>query len=1650
MPRVTAAVEGSSPVGHVSRVSSLVGVILAGLAAGLGAVALVGWVAGVPLLASFGADKMPMAPIAAVLFLLFGAAIFLLGRGPQSPAARRTAAVLGLAGTGVSLILLVLASMGIRWSVERLGMRIAGSMAGIPIGHMSPVTAACFAMAGASFLALWWPAPARRWPAVAAFCPAAFVTLTSAVLLLACLYGPPILYGSGTIPPALTTSLAFLMLGGSLLLSSRSLAATGEGPSEARGHRPAYVFALIFVLLAAGIVTVGYLYFQRHERYYRAQAEKELLAVARLRVVQLVDWRQGRTGDAEMFFANPGFSALAARYLDDGQDPLAKEPLRVWLNKTVQHADCDRVILLDAANVGRMSVPDKAEPVDVPILRAAPDVLQSGKIRVLDLYLCERDGRVYMAVLVPLLAGPENRKVGVLALCIDPAKSLYPKLSAWPAPSPTAETLLVRRDGDDVLFLNELRFRKDTALKLHVPLKGERELAAAKAAMGQEGIVEGVDYRGVPVVAAVYSVPGSPWSLVAHKDKSEILAPVRERWWLTVTLCGVLLVAAGVAVGLVWWRQSVYFYRGRSLAADALRASEVQYRRLFEAAMEGILILDAQTGMVVDVNPFLVDLLGFSREQFLGKAVWELGFLKDVLANQEKFAQLQEKGYVRYEDLPLETADGQRINVEFVSNTYLVNRHKLIQCNIRDITERKRTASFREAIIERMGDGLCVCHEIPEPPYVAFTVWNARMTEITGYTLEQINRLGWYQAMYPDPELQARAAERMARMRDGDDLANEEWEVTCADGGKRTLAISTRTLQNTNDGVHMLAIMRDITERKRAETVLRERMAHIQLAMQVARMGFWQLDVPSGTITTLHGRGPVFGLPDDSTATTGAFLALVHPDDRAMVAEHLRLAIEAREPYQAAFRIVLPDGALRWVSACGHCSRDEAGRPLALIGVDLDITEWKQAEQRREETLRQGLGIRALQRSLLSPAPLDDTLKAITDGIVQIFDADFCRIWLIRPGDLCERDCLYAEVHDGVHRCGHRDRCLHLMASSGRYTHTDGKGHRRVPFGSYKIGRIASGEELKSLTNDVVNDPRIHDHEWAKELGLVSFAGYPLQVPGGQVMGVLALFAKHPISTGEDAMLNSLSSATAFVVQQAAAETALRDSEKRFRTLVASITDYTYRVIVRDGRVVETVHSPGCLAVTGYSPEEFQAEPDLWLHIVPPEVRPEVFDWVAKIVSGVKAGFLEHPIIHKNGQTRWVRSSAVLLHDRYGQCAGYEGLIQDVTEYRQLQDRFGQAQKMEAIGLLAGGVAHDFRNQLTVIKGFAEILLRRDMVTAEGREKVDYILKAADRSATISGQLLAFSRQELLRPEVVNVVSLTGEMMKSLAQTIGEDIKLSVVPCRDPWNIRLDAGLFQQTLLNLVLNARDAMPRGGRLTVGTENVVLDENLARRHGVSASRYVLLSVTDTGIGIAPEALEHIFDPFFTTKPVGQGTGLGLAMVHGFVSQSGGFIEARSRPGQGTTFRLYFPAVEDVAKSVAEKVSQAEGLPRGSGTILVVEDEKAVREILLETLGGCGYTVLTAGNAQEAIAVIESTRKIDLLVTDVVMPGWSGPELAKHFQAARPGVPVLLVSGHTGKALSGHGVIASDVNLLVKPFSSQSLVETVRTVLGQAQRP
>jgi len=691
---------GLQPNGWDTDLFRLMIRICAIFVAGVGFVSLLGWALDLPILATLGSGKIPVAPSTALMFVLYAGAIILRTYLPKGRIATWVGLSMNAAGALIAAILFALSLLGIYAEAEHLGFSVVNKPGELPAGHMSMVTAACFFLSSLSYFSYLPLLRDLRWAANLAWWLACCIIATGSTLVLAYLYGTPMLYGSVFIPPAALTSMAFIALGIALL----ALAAPQAWPSRPNAEsatRASFAFLLVFVLLATGIVLAGFLYFRNYEIRHRIEAEQQLSAIAELKADGIVNWRKERLGDAALFYKNLNFSGLVRRYLQGPPaDVEAGNRLRTWLRHVQKGYTYDRVFLIDADGRERMSAPEELRPISRHLIRRAAGVLHTKQVVFEDFYRNEYDERAYLAVLIPILDEQGNgRALGTLVFRIDPEQYFYPFLNRWPTPSKTAETLLVRREGKEVLFLNELKFQKNTALTLRRSLD-QKDLPAAQAALGREGIIEGSDYQGVPVIADLRAVPGSPWFLVSRMDLSEVYEPLREKLWMMVALVGSLLLSAGGSMSLIWRRQRTEFYRERYEATAALRASEVRYRRLFEAAKDGILILDAETGLVVDVNPFLIEMLGYSHEVFLGKKVWELGFLKDIIANQANFEELQQKEYLRYDDLPLETAYGRRIEVEFVSNVYQVNHGKVVQCNIRDITEHKQMDSKLKSTIE--------------------------------------------------------------------------------------------------------------------------------------------------------------------------------------------------------------------------------------------------------------------------------------------------------------------------------------------------------------------------------------------------------------------------------------------------------------------------------------------------------------------------------------------------------------------------------------------------------------------------------------------------------------------------------------------------------------------------------------------------------------------------------------------------------------------------------------------------------------------------------------------------------------------------------------------------------------------------------------
>jgi PAS domain S-box-containing protein len=953
-------------------------------------------------------------------------------------------------------------------------------------------------------------------------------------------------------------------------------------------------YFVIFAIVAAGFVVLGTLYYQELRESIKKEKQRELSTIADLKVQQIVCWRSERYADALLSSQDEIVASRVKRWFQHPVVSQDRTDILNWLASIANHGQYRKVYLIDKSGTIRLSVGRGPEQVGAHVHSTAKEALRTRKIIFGDF---EREGEefgVHLDLFAPmyLTRKRDTASVAVILLQVDPQDSFFQLVQFWPIPSRTSEAVLVRREADSITFLTETKDHKHRPLSLRLPMT-QNTLPSAKALKGEEGIVEGVDYAGVPVLAATRRIPDSPWSIVVKVSLEEMYAPLQERKLTSEFFVGVLIVAAGSIIGLVWR------HLRRKLAEETQSASDARYRRLFEAARDGILILDAETGMVVDVNPFLVEMLGYSREQFLGKRIWELGFFKDIAANKSNFSELQQKEFIQYENLPLETATGRLINVEFVSHVYQVDHNKVIQCNIRDITERKR--------------------------------------------------------------------------------AEEEL--------------------------------------KRSEEQYRK---------------FFEDDL------------------------TGDFLST-------------------------------PDGK---IISC-------------------------------------------------NPA--------------------FARIF----------------------------------------------------------GFVSVQEALKFDAN--------------------------------------ALF---PESEGREKFLSAL----------------------------------------REGKKLE---------------------------------------------------YYESEYLRCDGSPVYCIENAFGIFDTTGNLVQMKRYIFDDSKRKSLERQLIQAQKLESLGTLASGIAHDFNNILGIIIGYASLLTQQISDPEKIRTSAEAVVKASMRGAALAKQLLTFARKTDTNLTSVSLNGIVTDASKLLSETIAKTIEITLDLEKGLPVISADATQIHQVMINLCVNARDAMPNGGTLTVTTHLQQGDAIRNKFPNAAARQYISLSVADMGIGMDERTRNRIFEPFFTTKEIGKGTGLGLSVVFGIMESHKGFVNVESEPGKGTTFHLFFPLPQSVEIEQVKAETQKE-IPGGTETLLIVEDEEMLRELLKNFLRSAGYRVFTAVDGQEAVDLFEEhCEDIQLVLSDMGLPKLSGIDVFRKMKLKKPNVRFILASGFMESQMKTETSKEGLKDFLEKPYSVYEVLQAVRTILDSENR-
>lgn len=521
------------------------------------------------------------------------------------------------------------------------------------------------------------------------------------------------------------------------------------------------------------------------------------------------------------------------------------------------------------------------------------------------------------------------------------------------------------------------------------------------------------------------------------------------------------------------------------------------------------------------------------------------------------------------------------------------------------------------------------------------------------------------------------------------------------------------------------------------------------------------------------------------------------------------------------------------------------------------------------------------------------------------------------------------------------------------------------------------------------------------------------------------------------------------ITEQKHTEVALRSSEEKYRTILENIEDGYFEVDIAGNF---TFFNDSLCRIYGYSREELMGMNDR--QYTDQENAKKLFQAFNKVYrTGESTKEFDWEIIRKDRTKRCIEASVSLMKDPSGNRIGFRGIVQDITDRKQaekeiaaLQEQLRQSQKMEAIGHLAGGIAHDFNNLLTVIRGYSDLVLssldQNNPLYSDTME----IKNASEKAESLTRQLLAFSRKQVLQPKVLDLNTLVSNMNKMLQRLIGENIELVTLSAKDLGMVKADIGQIEQVMINLAVNARDAMPKGGKLTIETSNVELDEEYTRTHiNITPGCYVMLSISDTGIGMPPEIRERIFEPFFTTKEKDKGTGLGLSTVYGIVKQSEGSIWVYSEPGQGTSFKIYLPRIEEEVESTRPEDTSQKSF-HGAETILVVEDEEVVRRVVCTILQKNGYHILEATNGKEALCLAQEQngKSIHLMLTDVVMPGMDGPELAKNLSSLYPETKVIYMSGYTDYSIIHREILKPGIPYLQKPFTSNALSLKVREVL------
>ncbi len=1089
----------------------------------------------------------------------------------------------------------------------------------------------------------------------------------------------------------------------------------------------------------------------------------------------------------------------------------------------------------------------------------------------------------------------------------------------------------------------------------------------------------------------------------------------KEPQGLGLSVAPFLMALTSISWVAVWVTRKLIRYQRR------LRLSQQRLRGIVNSAMDAVVTTDS-SGIILLFNQAAERIFDCTVGDALGKPL--RNFIPSEIYPWKNATFSVDSGSEGYAgpEMPAEfrgrRSNGEMFPIEATLSRVEVQGETLHTLIMRDISERysaEEEARRRNRLIKTITENATLALFMLDARNRCIFM-NPSAEKMMGYSFDEMQGRSFYELLHEDGSGGVPYTPLDKRISTGLDLkkrmSGEDFLVR-SNGSLFPVAFTSSPILEGSTTVGIVLEIRDITDRRNTETMLRERGERLQVALSASDTGTFRWNFHSDYIEGDGNLERLFGMREGKPIRPlHDFMERVHKSDRPALSRAMENCAQMGGDIDIEFRVVLPHGRIKWLYEKGKSFFDRDGSPAYMTGACVDITQRKSVEEEL---------VLARQESEDNLAQLEAVVRSMSEGL--IIASPNGELLFMNPSAL---------NMFGITKSIRNFRRLDDFAE---YLEISDIRGNPLPLSSWPLARAEKGESFSDYEASV--RLRETERKW-----IASFSGNPVLDKSGET--ILA------IVTVRD------------VTQEMETQEALR----RQSNLTKTITDNaSVGLLLVDEKGCPTFMNPAAINLLGYAPEEgLNSTLHQMVHFQKPDGSPYPASdcpIMKALTTGVRLKDHEDTFIKKDGGFLEVLCSLEpLVQD--GKTTGAVLEFLDITArkraeeaLRESEGKLRQSQKMEAIGQLAGGIAHDFNNLLTAINGYSELALamldRKNPLYDNIRE----IRRAGERAAALTRQLLAYSRKQIVLPKTLNLNQVISNIHSMLRRLIPENIRIKQDLDRNLGLVRIDPNQLEQVLLNLALNARDAMPMGGALSFRTSSVRFDA----RKSVDGSElepgdYVIMEVSDNGMGMPPDVSARIFEPFFTTKDVGKGTGLGLSSVYGIINQSGGAITVHSRVGEGTTFTLYFPRVEEEDPEPTKSDPEAPEVLLAKGeVILLAEDEDSVRQFTKRTLEKQGYQIIEARNGSEALSILKKRKEpIDALVSDVVMPGITGPELAKKVRDRQPEVKVLFMSGYTDEAIL-EGVIGSAYDFLQKPFSPAQLLQKLHDLLqapkGKATR-